>query len=235
MSLRKPSKRDLVVGKIVDIYDGEGNLKGKARLLQRKPSRSYNDNLPYIRYEKKNNTQQPTCFFWSQERWLVEWTEHDYYRTGDKSCVMVHYFLSIGTDLDSRYDIIKDGHKGLEVDGLFVFMEETVLEVGPEGGYTEESIKALRRVMRAGNGALVLYTHSPIAIKERFELSKIPFRIFDFITTDTTFQEGIRDFLEQVDFDEYLVFTKDSVVNLPNTIKCPDGLKLKTNDLQRKR
>ena len=235
MSLRKPSKRDLVVGKVVDIFDGEGTLKGRARLLQRKPSHYQNDHLPYIRYEKKNDTQQPTCFFWASERWLIEWVEHNYYRVGDKSCTMVHYFHSMGTDLDSRYDILKDGHKGIEVDGLFVFMEETVLEVGQDGIYTDDTIKALKRVMRAGNGALVIYAHSPLIVKERFELSKIPFRIFDFINTDITFQEGITDFLDRVDHDEFLVFTRDSVVNLPNNVKCPTGLKLKTNAIQRKR
>lgn len=227
MSLRKPTKRDLAVGKIVDIYDGEGNLKGKAKLIKRQPSRTQTEGLPYIRYEKHNDVQQPSCYFWSQERWLVEWVSHPYYRVGDRIHTMVHYFMTMQTDLDSRYDITKEGNKGGEVEGLYVFLEETILELDESGGYTPETIKALKRVMRAGNGALVVYGHSPLIIKERFELSKLPFRIMDFLPPDMSFQEGIEWYLEDVDCEEYLIFTGPSQITLPNTIRCPQGLKLK--------
>lgn len=234
MSLRKPSKRDLVVGKIVDIYDGEGNLKGKARLLQRKPSRSRSEGLPYIRYEKRNDKQDSSCYFWSFERWELVWEEHSYHAKGTVACADVHYYMKMATHVDSMYDITREGHKGLEIEGLLVFLEEDALEIAQDGLYSVESIMALKRIMRASNGIIILYSHSPLQAKERFELSKIPFRIFDFIYTDKTFQEGIEDYLDSIEYEEFIILAGQSKVNLPNVINSPGGLKLKKQDARRR-
>lgn len=228
MSLRKPTKRDLAVGKIVDIYDGEGVLKGRAKLIKRQPSRYVQDDLPYIRYEKKNNTQQPTCYFWAAERWLLEWVEHSYYRPGDRSCTMVHYFLTMQTDYPSFVDINNIGNKGVSIDGLYIFIEERgVLSLDGET-YEPEAIKALKRVKKAFNGEIVLYEHNQLQAKERWDLAKIPFRIFDFLDTEMAFEESIADYLDKNEWSDYTILAGQSKVNNTRVIQCTSqGLRLK--------
>lgn len=231
MSLRKPSKKDLVVGKTVEIYDGEGNLKGKAKLLRRKPSRFIQDDLPYIRYEKKNTTQQPTCYFWAQERWEVEWVEHNYYRPGDRNCVMVHYFLTMTTDYPSFVDINTIGNKGVSLDGLFIFIEERgVLTLNGEA-YSQEAVKALKRVKKAFNGEIIIYDHNPLQVKERWDIAKLPFRVFDFLSTEVSFEEAIANYLETTEWTDYTILAGESHVKNTRTIQCDTsrGLILKKN------
>lgn len=52
MGLRKPGKKDIKSGSIVDIFDREGIREGKAELIRRAPSKYIQDGRPYIRHDR---------------------------------------------------------------------------------------------------------------------------------------------------------------------------------------
>lgn len=199
MSLRSPKKRDIQVGKSVDVYDGEGTRRGRAKLIRRRPSRYKQDNLGYVKKQVKHcsgdeddvppedsttnkGPQKPTLYIWSSERWEVEWEEHSYYRPGDRNCTEVHFYVCTTTDYPSFVDVNTIGNKGVAAEGLYIFIEEEGVLPVENGKYKHTAVKALERIKRSIDGEVVLYTHNPAQAKERWELSKIPFRIFDFLT-----------------------------------------------------
>jgi hypothetical protein len=219
----------LAVGKVVEIFDGEGKLKGKAKLIKRSPSRYELDHLPYVKYEKPNDTQEPTLYIWSSERWLVEWVEHSYYRPGDKNMTSVHYYWKTTTDMNSFVDVNSIGNKGVSQEGLYIFLEEDgVLMTDSSGVYSTDAFKALKRVKKAFDGEIIIYTHNPSQVRIRWELNKIPYRILDFIHNEVPFDEAVQEYLRDVDFEEYMILTGVSTSIDPRAIKCgKGGLKLK--------
>ncbi len=230
MSLRKPNKRDLQTGKVVEVYDRGGTLKGKAKLIQRKPSRYFQDGLGYIKLERTNKDQEPTLYIWAGERWLIEWVEHNYYREGDKTCTEIHHYICTTTDYPSFVDSSCTGNKGLAAtEGLYVFLEEGGVLTVNGTDYTPEALKALKRVKRACDGEVVVFSHNPLQVKEHWELNKVPYRIFDFLSADMTFGEAVQDYLDKNEVEDYIILSGDSYVRGDRVIQTsPEiGLKLK--------
>jgi len=226
MSLRSPKKKDIQVGEVVEIYNGEGALLGEARLIKRRPSRYRQDGLGYVKYQKKHHTgdeddippegqQAPTLYIWASERWQVEWVKHAYYRPGDQNCVDVHYYVRTTTDYPSFVDMNTLGNKGVSQDGLYIFIEENgVLTLDGEN-YTEEALYALKRVKKACNGEIIMYHHSPSQLKERWELNKVQYRIFDFLPTHYSFARAIKEYIENLGEDtieDYIIISGTSRV-----------------------
>lgn len=228
--LRRPNKKDLQIGKEVDVYDRDGTLRGRAILIKRAPSRYVQDGLGYIKHESTNSTQEPTLRVWSYERWLIEWVKHNYYRTGDKTCTEIHYFVCVTTDYPSFVDINSTGNKGLSgTDGLYIFLEESgVLSIDGEN-YTAEALRALKRVKKGFNGEIVVYGHSPHKTKGNWDINKVPYRIFDFLSNDMTFAEAIQDYLDRNEVEDYVILSGNSHVKGDRVIQADSetGLKLK--------
>lgn len=247
MSLRSPNKKDLQMGKIVEIYTGDGALLGKAKLIKRKPSRYRQDGLGYVKLQRKHNKldeddtppedgQKPTMYIWASERWHVSWVEHTYYRPGDENCVDVHYYVATTTDYPSFVDINTLGNKGVSPEGLYIFLEEDGVMTIDGETYTEEALYGLKRVKKALDGEIIIYTHNPAQVKERWELNKVKYRIFDFITPDfdeeTTaplgFAGAISKYLENVEdtLEDYIILSGVSRVKGDRVIqtKLDEGL-----------
>lgn len=222
MSLRKPSRMDIQTDNIVPIVNREGKVLGTAKLIKRRPSRTIQDNLPYVREQVKRTSgdeddipetgQKPTLYIWSYERWEVEWIKHGYYRPGDRTCTEVNFYECTTTDYPSFVDLNTEGNKGVNPSGLYVFLEEEgVLSLDQES-YEEEAIKCLRRIKRSLDGEIIIYTHNPIQVKLRWELHKMPYRIFEFLSTEKSFARQIKHFLSVNPVEDYVILSGQSGV-----------------------
>lgn len=206
-SWRRPTKQDLQVGNTVIIRDEQGQERGIALLIGRKPSRHKTDNLPICLSESKNDIQKDTMYLYSTERWLVEWVEHPYYRKGDRNHKDILYYMGKFTDHPSYVDINLFGNRGCPPDSLAVFIEEEgVLSLDGET-YLHSALKSLDRLKKAFNGEIIIFAHSPLQVKERWELHKIKHRIYDFLPTDQSFAEGIKEYLENNDIEDFCIIS----------------------------
>lgn len=204
---RRPRKQDLQVGNVIPIKQESGEDIGIAKLLSRKPSRHKTDNLPICLTESKNDIQKDTMYLYSTERWLVEWIEHNYYRKGDRTHKEVLYYMGKFTDHPSYVDINLFGNRGCPPDSVVIFLEEECVLTLDGENYLPSAIKSLDRLKKGFNGELILFAHSPLQVKERWELNKIKHRIYDFLPTEQSFAEGIKEYIENNDIIDYAIIS----------------------------
>lgn len=204
---RRPNKRDLQVGNKVTLRQEDGEEQGTALLLARKPSRHKGDHLPICGYESKNDIQKDTMYLYSTERWLVEWVEHPYYRKGDRNHKEVLYYMGRFTDHPSYVDINMMGNRGCPPDSIAIFLEEQGVLTLDGITYLPSALKSLDRLKKGFNGEIIIRSHNPLQVKERWELNKIKHRIYDFLPTDQSFAEGIKEYLENNDIEDFVVIS----------------------------
>lgn len=240
--LRKPNHRDVAVGKTIPIVSREGVTKGKAKLIERRPSRYIQDGLPYIRHESPNGSPEEgrneTLYIWSYERWVVEWVEHPYHRPGDRTMEEVNYYVRTTTDQASFASILLDadgnpvvntgGFGKAERSDLFIFIEEAGTLYLGKREYPDHVLQALKRVKRAINGNILLYGPDPDEIRHRWDYNKIPFRVLDYLPSTVTFGDAVTQYLKSHPWEDYVVLAGKSGTSGQRVITCgPQGLRLK--------
>lgn len=227
-----PKKKDLSKGNTINIINRDGTLRGVGTLIERRPSLYLKDLLPYVYEDRKGpldpETGEPsesTTVIHSFERWLVQWTDHSYYRKGDLSTVECHFYVTTSTYYPSFDEPM---YSEYDTAGRYIFVEDQgALSLG--GVYQASAFKALKVVQKKFRGELVVYTHSPIHIKEQCEIHSIG-RVLDFLSTDSTYGDAVTDYVYELgeSVEDYVIIAGDTEINLPNTIQCgPKGLKTK--------
>jgi len=211
--LRKPVKKEIYEGAVVDIINKEGVRLGKGTLIQRCPSKITTDNLPYIKNEldaSGNKTRDKHAHIWSSERWLVEWKEHGYLRPGERSCLPVNYYIHTRINADSGYDInaqVKDDYN------KYIFLEENGVLVTPKAHYPKTAIKALNKVYKVYGGELVMYAENQKAARRKCNSSGVKARILSFLDPKQPFEVSISEYVERVNTNEFIIFAGRSKVN----------------------
>jgi hypothetical protein len=228
MSVRKPAKKDIIPGNIVDILDGEGNKKGKARLIRRNPSKYKQDNLPYIRQESipdsdDHDAQDDTQGrVWSFERWVVEWTQHPRLQ-GQTDSQEVHYFVKAATHTSSVYDPMSIRTVGSSFRVVFIDIPD-VLEM--DGEFCETCVDSLNKLWKSFKKPdVVLYYHNQLRAKEQLQLLGFKGKIGGFIDPkEIDMEQGVQDYLDINDCDDYLVLTNQQLGFDPERTIVTSGL-----------
>jgi hypothetical protein len=207
--LRKPSKKEIIPGNIVDILDGEGNKKGKAKLIRRNPSKYRQDNSQYIKQEDDSRSDDSKCRIWSFERWVVEWVSHDRLK-GKTDSVDVHYFVKAAVHTSCGYDPMNvySTSTGLR----FVFIDvEDVIEL--DGEFCGECVGSLNKLWKSFKKPdIILYYHNQLKAKENLNLYGFKGNLGGFIDPkEHTLEDGIRDFLDINECEDYLILTNQEI------------------------
>lgn len=206
MGLRKPAKKDIRSGNVVDIYNREGIREGKAELIRRAPSKYIADGLPYIRYDKSPDEDDSQCYIWSYERWLVRWVNHPRLRAGDRSTVEVNYFVKLARSAPSLYDN-EITPQDTEIRLLFLELTGTLQINGGEVCCVTDLNKVWRSFKKPD---CILYVHNQLQARELFELHGVKARIAGFIDPkECSFEEGILSYLEEHTWQDFMVLTGD--------------------------
>lgn len=205
MGLRRPAKKDIKSGSIIDIFDREGIREGKAELIRRAPSKYIQDGLPYIRYDKSPEEDDSPCYIWSYERWLVEWINHPRLRKGDRSTVEVNYFVKLAKAAPCMYD---NEITPQETSIRLLFLELTgTIQLSGEVCCVTDLNKVWRSFKKPD---CVIFTHNQLQAKELFELHGVKARIAGFIDPkEFSFEEGILSYLDEHSWEDFLVLTGD--------------------------
>jgi hypothetical protein len=210
--LKKPNKREIYSGNVVDIYNREGLKQGRAELIRRQPSKFVQDNMHYVRHgrdtkEDRELDEDVKVHTWSYERWLVSWVQHPRLRHGDRSTVEVNYFVKYGRVTPSGYDTEVISKPSFRL--LFLEPQGTLLI--PEICCVQDFHKVWRSFKKP---EVVVLTHNPLKIKELFDVNKIRARIAGTIDpTLQTFQEGIEHYLDEHDPDDFLILLGNSEIS----------------------
>lgn len=217
MYQRRPRKKELYPGNIIDILDGEGNRKGRAKLIRRNPSKYRTDNLPYVRHED-SDTDDSKCRIWSFERWLVEWVYHDRLQ-GKTDAVEVHYFIKVTSHANPVYDPMSIYATSSGVRFVFVDVEDVIES---NGEFCTSCVLSLNKLWKSFKKPdIILYYHNQLRAKEQMTLHGFRGRIGGFIDPkEISLSEGIQGFLDLNECEDYLILTnQEATVDPERTIK----------------
>lgn len=234
--LKTPCIKDIYEGATVDIINGEGVLQGRGTLLKRCPSRWKEDNLPYVKHERDSSGHKKRGsygYIWSYEKWQVQWISHHYLRSGQITCSEVHFFVHTRLNQDSLFDIHSPKKNKYN---QYIFLEEMGVLVSRRGEYTPSCVRAIHKIHKVYGGELVVYAKDHVRTRQKFVDSGIKPRILSFLNPEVTYEQGIAEFVEKVDTNEFVIFVGVSKIEHPRVINIDysSGLWLK-KDLKKQK
>lgn len=235
---RKPDYRDIYVGSQVVVINREGHILGQAELIQRCPSKTTTDNLPYVKNEldlepsckDRERKRETYAHIWSYERWMVEWLRHSYYPRGHRSCTEINYYVHTRINHDSKYDIHFPPQNNYN---KYIFIEEEGVLVTPTKKYPKPAVKALNKVHKVYGGEVIMYSSHPDVTRKQCREHGVYPRILSFLNTNTTFEESIAEYVETVDSKDFLVLAGKSKIRHSRVIHFDmnKGICLKRDNL----
>lgn len=242
-TLREPVQRQIFEGAEIDVINREGIIQGRAKLLQRCPSKWGTDNLPYVKHElddSANIKRDKYSHMWSYERWMVEWITHSYYRPGHRTCTEVNYYIHTRINHESH---LKGEMYGVTFSvktspNKFIFVEEEGTLITPISNYPKPAVKALNKIYKIYGGEIIMYSYNnPSDTRTRFQKNGGVPRILSFLNTDSSFENSIAQYVEDADSKDFMILAGVSKINHSRVIHIDmnKGIGLKKDSAKRQR